>query len=67
MSLVPTVIGLSGLPYLIIALGLGIALLWLSVRFAQARNDRSARTLFLASIAYLPLLWIAMIANHSRG
>jgi protoheme IX farnesyltransferase len=67
MSLVPTVIGLSGWPYLMIALGLGIALLWLSVRFAEARNDRSARTLFLASIAYLPLLWIAMIANHSRG
>jgi protoheme IX farnesyltransferase len=65
ISFVPTAIGLSGLPYLMIAIGLGIALLWLSVRFSRARNDRTARALFFGSIAYLPLLWIAMIANHS--
>jgi len=66
-SLVPSPIGLSKWPYLAIALVLGIALLWLSVRFARARSDRSARALFFASIAYLPLLWIAMMATHSRG
>ena len=60
-SLVPTAIGLSGTPYLAIALALGLVLLWLAVRFARARSDDSARTLFLASIAYLPLIWIAMI------
>jgi protoheme IX farnesyltransferase len=65
-SLVPGAIGLSGWPYLAIALVLGIALLWLSVGFARARSDRSARALFFASIAYLPLLWIAMMATH-RG
>jgi protoheme IX farnesyltransferase len=63
-SLVPSAIGLSGWPYLAIALVLGIALLWLSIGFARARSDGSARVLFFASIAYLPLLWIAMIANH---
>jgi protoheme IX farnesyltransferase len=62
-SLVPTAIGVSGTPYLAIATGLGIALLWLAVRFARARSDDSARTLFLASIGYLPLIWIAMIWN----
>jgi protoheme IX farnesyltransferase len=66
-SLVPGAIGLTGWPYLAIALLLGIALLWLSVGFARARSDRSARALFFASIAYLPLLWIAMMVNHSRG
>jgi protoheme IX farnesyltransferase len=65
-SLVPGAIGLSEWPYLAIALVLGIALLWLSVEFARARSDRSARALFFASIAYLPLLWIAMMATH-RG
>jgi protoheme IX farnesyltransferase len=65
-SLVPGAIGLSEWPYLAIALLLGIALLWLSVGFARARSDRSAQALFFASIAYLPLLWIAMIATH-RG
>jgi protoheme IX farnesyltransferase len=62
-SLAPTAIGLTGTPYLAIALALGIALLWLAVRFARARSDGSARTLFLASIAYLPLIWIAMILS----
>ena len=65
-SLVPGAIGLSEWPYLAIALLLGIALLWLSVGFARARSERSAQALFFASIAYLPLLWIAMIATH-RG
>jgi protoheme IX farnesyltransferase len=62
-SLVPTAIGLTGTAYLAIAVALGLVLLWLAVRFARARSDGSARTLFVASIAYLPLLWIAMIWN----
>jgi len=62
-SLVPTAIGLSGTAYLAIAVALGVVLLWLAVRFARVRSDDSARTLFLASIAYLPLIWIAMIWN----
>jgi len=33
------------------------------VRFASARNEATARALFYGSITYLPLLWIAMIAN----
>jgi protoheme IX farnesyltransferase len=64
---VPSAIGLSGWPYLAIALVIGIALLSFSVGFARDRSDRSARTLFFASIAYLPLLWIAMMVSHSRG
>jgi protoheme IX farnesyltransferase len=63
VSLVPTAIGLTGTPYLAIALGLGIALLWLAIRFARSRSDESARTLFLFSITYLPLIWVAMIWN----
>ncbi|MEO8259553.1 MAG: heme o synthase [Acidobacteriota bacterium] len=63
VSLVPTAIGLSGTWYFAIAMALGLALLWLAARFAQARSDDSARMLFLASIAYLPLIWMAMILN----
>ena len=40
---------------------LGVALLGLSIRFARSRSDESARTLFYASITYLPLIWLAMI------
>jgi protoheme IX farnesyltransferase len=64
MSAVPTIAGLSGGPALVIALALGCALLWLAARFASNRSDESARHLFLGSIVYLPVLWIAMIANR---
>ena len=63
ISLVPTLVGVSSLAYCAIALVLGAALLWLAVRFATTRGDRSARQLFFGSITYLPLLWVAMIAT----
>ena len=63
VSLAPGLVGISGGVYLASALVLGAALLWLAVRFAGARDDRSARALFLGSIAYLPLLWAVMIAT----
>jgi protoheme IX farnesyltransferase len=60
-SLVPSFTGLSGSAYFAVALVLGIVLVWLAGRFARTRTDRSARTLFLGSIVYLPLIWIAMV------
>jgi heme o synthase len=61
VSLVPALVGVSGLMYFALALVLGVALLLLAVRFAASRTDASARALFYGSITYLPLLWIAMI------
>jgi protoheme IX farnesyltransferase len=63
VSLVPALIAVSGPIYLTVALVLGVALVALSARFARRRDDRSARWLFLGSITYLPLIWIAMIGN----
>ena len=63
-SLAPTLVGIAGPLYFGLALVLGLALIVLSVRFATKRNERSARALFFGSIIYLPLIWIAMIANH---
>ena len=63
ISLVPALVGVSGMFYCAIALILGVAMLWLAIRFAVTRSDQSARQLFLGSITYLPLLWIAMIAT----
>jgi heme o synthase len=60
-SVIPTLVGLSGIPYLIFAVVSGAVLVWLSIRFASTRSESSARALFLGSITYLPLLWIAMI------
>ena len=53
VSAVPALAGVSGTAYLFTALGLGIVLLWLAIRFAATRTDRSARRLFFA-IHYLP-------------
>jgi heme o synthase len=64
VSLVPSLIGLSGSTYFVLALALGTLLLTLSVRFAWFRSIASARALFLGSIVYLPLLWIVMIADR---
>ena len=64
VSAVPALAGVSGAAYLATALGLGTILLWLAARFATTRTDRSARTLFLASVTYLPVLLIAMIADR---
>ncbi len=62
-SLVPTLVGLSGTAYLVTAAALSTVLIGLSIRFALSRNDRCARALFLASIIYLPLIWLAMILD----
>jgi protoheme IX farnesyltransferase len=64
VSLAPAAIGVSGAVYFWVALALGLALLALAARFAATRSEASARALFFGSITYLPLLWIAMIANH---
>ena len=63
VSLIPGLIGLTGSAYVAIAAALGMALLILSVAFARSRTDAAARTLFFASIIYLPLIWAAMIAD----
>jgi protoheme IX farnesyltransferase len=64
VSALPTLTGVSGIAYLGIAMVLGFSLLALATSFAATRTDRSARRLFFGSIAYLPILWIVMIANR---
>jgi len=55
--------GRIGLPYLIIALACGIGMLWFAVRLARDRSDGSARRLFFASIAYLPVVLFALVVD----
>ena len=64
VSLLPAVIGLAGPSYLAAATILGVLFIWLSGKFARARSVSSARTLFLFSIAYLPLLLGALVADR---
>jgi protoheme IX farnesyltransferase len=65
ISLLPTFVGLAAWGYFCVALGLGLTLLLLSMRFARTRTDAAARALFYGSIVYLPLVWAAMILDHA--
>jgi protoheme IX farnesyltransferase len=60
-GLLPFLLGMTGGSYAVAALALGIGQLAVAVRFARRRSDANARTLFFASIVYLPLLWILMV------
>lgn len=64
VSLLPTVLGLTGLLYFFGALFLGVLLIYVSVRYRNSM-DRSARILFRASVIYLPLLFILMIVDKT--
>jgi protoheme IX farnesyltransferase len=65
LSLAPTLVGLSGRVYFAGALILGLVFVALTVRFAKTRTAGDARRVFFASIIYLPLIWMLMIANKT--
>ena len=56
VSLVPTVLGITGSIYFYGSLVLGLALLAIAVPIALDGTTRSARRLLLASVVYLPIL-----------
>jgi protoheme IX farnesyltransferase len=64
VSLMPALVGLAGAPYILLATALGLAFIVLAGQFAHDRSTRTARRLFLASIVYLPFLWIALVADR---
>jgi heme o synthase len=60
----PTLIGMSGLIYLISALLLGAYFLWLAWRLYQQYSEPLARKTFKYSINYLALLFAALLLDH---
>jgi protoheme IX farnesyltransferase len=65
VSLTPTIAGMAGATYFVGALVLSVVFLGLTVRFARRRSNADARTVFFASITYLPLLWALMIIGRT--
>jgi protoheme IX farnesyltransferase len=63
VSLYPFVLKLAGPVYLVAALALGGFYLWRAIQFARRLDIPSAKALFLASIVYLPLLLIVLVAS----
>jgi protoheme IX farnesyltransferase len=65
VSLAPFAAGLAGPWYLPGALVLGVGLVFFALRLASARDLASARSLFLASVAYLPALCSVLLATRA--
>jgi protoheme IX farnesyltransferase len=63
VSLLPAWIGSSSLFYGIAAAILSLLFLRFAVRFARQPERTTARALFLASIAYLPLILLALVVD----
>jgi protoheme IX farnesyltransferase len=65
VTLTPALTGMAGPTYFLIALLLGLGFLYFSLRFAFTRTRRDARALFLSSLAYLTLLLVALLVDHT--
>jgi len=63
VSLLPTLMGLTGVTYLSGASILGITFLVFGIKLTQHKTNRSAKRLLHASIIYLPLLMFLMLAD----
>jgi protoheme IX farnesyltransferase len=64
-SLLPWALGMSGWRYGVLAVALGCWPLWKSVVAAAERTPARAREVLLASVAYLPALYVCMLADRT--
>jgi heme o synthase len=65
VSLVPSLLGMSGKFYLLGAVALGVWFLYSGVRVASERTILRARGVLLVSVFYLPLLYGLMLLDRS--
>jgi heme o synthase len=65
VSLLPTLLGTAGKIYFVGAIVLGLLFLYFSLRAAFSKSRQAARQLLLASVIYLPLLFILMVLDRS--
>jgi protoheme IX farnesyltransferase len=56
VALLPTLVGLAGGLYFVVALVLGLGFLWSAVGLARGGSTADARRLLVASLVYLPVL-----------
>lgn len=67
VSLLPTLLGLTGSTYFFGALALGIAFAGLGAAMMARRTEQRAKRLFLGSIIYLPALLLLMVFDKVPG
>ena len=66
VSMMPSLLGMSGKIYFFGALALGAAYAWSGVRAALERTIRRARAVLIASVLYLPAIYSLMLLDRSR-
>ncbi len=66
VAMMPTLIGLAGTVYFFVSLAMGLAYLAFGFRLAMERSRAAARRLFLVSLAYLPIVLLALVLDR-RG
>jgi protoheme IX farnesyltransferase len=64
VTLLPFMIGMSGLIYLAAALALNARFLWLAIALKFGRRDELPMRMFRFSIVYLMWLFLALLADH---
>lgn len=63
VAVLPTLLGVAGWGYGILATGVGGVYLAAAARFGAEKEDDAARSLFRVSLAYLPLLLVALVLD----
>lgn len=66
VSIAPYYLGMSGIVYLIGTTILGVAFLYAGLQVSRSRSIADARRLLRASVIYLPLLLILIVADSIR-
>jgi protoheme IX farnesyltransferase len=66
VALLPTLVGLAGPVYFLVALVLGLGFLWSAIGLARSRSVADARRLLFASLIYLPVL-LGVLALDKLG
>jgi protoheme IX farnesyltransferase len=61
--LFPALTGMVGMAYLLGAVLLGLAFLGMSAHLARAMTNNLARRVLLASVVYLPLVFVFMMLD----
>lgn len=67
VSLLPTLVGLTGLAYFACAIVAGLVYLAYAFLFVSQRTNLAARRLMIASVMYLPALLTAMMLDRLLG
>jgi protoheme IX farnesyltransferase len=66
VTLAPTFLHMAGKVYFVAAFVLDLAFLYFGLRLSRERNVQRARTLLLASVVYIPILFAFLVFDNPR-